>query len=120
VLPEHLHMIWTSPSRDDDYSGRWRLIKAHFSRRLANTGTCLSRNAKGVYDLWQRRFWEHTLRDEADFARHVDYVHFNLVKHGLVGRVCDWPHSSFHRYVRMGVYGFEWGGVFDEVDGFGE
>jgi len=120
VLPEHLHMIWTLPPSDADYSGRWRLIKARFSRRLANTEISLSRNAKGEYDLWQRRFWEHTLRDEADFARHVDYVHFNPVKHGLVERVCDWPHSSFHRYVRMGTYGFEWGGVGDEEDGFGE
>jgi REP-associated tyrosine transposase len=120
VLPEHLHMIWTLPPSDADYSGRWRLIKARFSRRLANTEIGLSRNAKGEYDLWQRRFWEHTLRDEADFARHVNYVHFNPVKHGLVERVCDWPHSSFHRYVRRGIYGFEWGGVGDEEDGFGE
>ena len=110
VLPEHLHAIWTLPSGDDDYSGRWRAIKARFTRLLAESGVDIQRNLKGEYNLWQRRFWEHTLRDEADLRRHIEYIHFNPVKHGWAKRVRDWPHSTFHRYVRAGVYPLDWAG----------
>ena len=121
VMPEHLHAVWTLPPGDDDYAGRWRLIKSRFTRALIRTGVGLRRNEKGVYDLWQRRYWEHTVRDETDLERHVDYIHYNPVKHGHVKRVCDWPYSTFHRYVKAGVYPLDWAGVADEQEGaFGE
>ena len=111
VLPEHLHVVWTLPSGDADYAGRWRLMKSCFTRALAKTCMSLSRNAKGEYDLWQRRYWEHTIRDDTDLARHVDYIHFNPVKHGLVKRVVDWPYASFHRFVRQGICTPDWAGA---------
>jgi putative transposase len=98
------------------------LIKSTFSRSLA-TGETISKSraARGERGIWQRRYWEHTIRDEDDFARHVDYVHINPVKHGLVMRVRDWPHSSFHRLVERGVYPEDWGGdVADRSGDFGE
>ncbi|HZH81546.1 MAG TPA: transposase [Phototrophicaceae bacterium] len=101
VLPEHLHCIWTLPPGDADYSQRWRLLKSRFSRALSAGGVPVRKNAKGEYNVWQRRFWEHTVRDERDFQAHVDYIHYNPVKHGLVTRVGDWPYSSFHRFVRL-------------------
>ncbi len=111
VLPEHLHALWTLPDGDADYSGRWRAIKAGFTHELVGRGVPLARNGKGEYDLWQRRFWEHTVHDETDLARHVDTIHFNPVKHGWVEQVKDWPWSSFHRYVRRGWVEADWGGV---------
>ena len=116
VLPEHLHAIWTLPEGDDDYAGRWRMIKSHFTHALANLNAPITRNAKGEYDLWQRRYWEHTIRDALDFERHVDYIHYNPVKHGLVTQVTEWPHSSFHRYVREGKLPSDWLGT-DAKDG---
>lgn len=111
VLPDHLHAIWTLPPGDADYATRWRLIKSAFSRRLArDERVSHSRLAHGERGIWQRRYWEHTLRDEADFARHVDYIHINPVKHGLVTRVRDWAPSSFHRYVEMGIFPIDWAG----------
>jgi putative transposase len=121
VLPDHLHAILTLPSNDADYPARWRRIKGHFSRTLVDTEIGLERRRNGELALWQRRFWEHTVRDENDFSRHVDYIHFNPVKHGLVQCVRDWPHSSFHRYVREGVLSDDWAGDLGEHDaGFGE
>jgi len=111
VLPDHLHAIWTLPAGDADYSGRWQAIKAGFTRDLVAGGMPLVRHDKGEYDLWQRRFWEHTVRDESDLAAHVEYIHFNPVKHGLVERVKDWPWSSFHQYVRRGWLAEDWGGI---------
>ncbi len=110
VLPEHLHVVMTLPPDDADFSGRWRRIKSWFTREVVRSGKAISRDRRGEYVLWQRRFWEHTVRDEADFARHVDYIHFNPVKHGLVPRVSGWPHSSFHKYVRDGILPQDWGG----------
>jgi putative transposase len=105
VLPDQLHAVWTLPENDPDFATRWRLIKSAFSRSLT-TGERISRSrtAKGERGIWQRRYWEHTIRDENDFARHMDYIHINPVKHGLVPRVRDWPYSSFHRMVKLGVY----------------
>src|SRR4029453_15328773 len=100
ILPDHLHAIFTLPPGDSDFSGRWRRIKGHFSSALIDDSAQLKRRPNGDLALWQRRFWEHTIRDEDDFARHVDYIHFNPVKHALVQRVLDWPYSSFHRYVK--------------------
>ena len=109
VLPEHLHVVMTLPTDDADFSGRWRKIKSLFSRRVARS-VPLQRDPRGEYRLWQRRFWEHTIRDDLDYERHVDYIHYNPVKHGLVARVIDWPHSSFHRYVRHGILPMDWAG----------
>src|SRR3977135_1929188 len=122
VLPEHLHAVWTLPEGDADFAVRWRLIKSAFSRALPG-GEYVSRSraAKGERGIWQRRYWERTLRDEDDFARHVDYIHFNPVKHGHVGRAADWEYSSFHRSVRLGLYPADWGGDSrDEGGSFGE
>lgn len=104
VLREHLHAQWRLPEGDADYSGRWRLIKARLSRSLAKAGVATERNAKGESNVWQRRYWEHTIRDERDYESHVEYVHHNPVKHSIGRRVGDWPHSTFHRYVRRSVF----------------
>ena len=87
VLPDHLHAVWTLPAGDADYSTRWRAIKSGFVRRLRSNGIALAANLKGEHAIWQRRFWEHQIRNETDLARHVDYVHINPLKHGLVERV---------------------------------
>ncbi|MCW8307577.1 transposase [Acidiphilium sp. PA] len=121
VLPEHLHAVWTLPDGDADFSVRWALIKRGFSVRLAKgESRSASRIAKGERGVWQRRFWEHTIRDEADFRRHVDYCHFNPVKHGLVGHAGNWPFSSFRRAVARGDYPAGWGGGAEMGGGFGE
>jgi putative transposase len=122
ILPDHLHAIWTLPPGDVDYPRRWNLIKGGFSRRLPPPATrSTSKIAKREKGIWQRRYWEHTIRDDADFARHVDYIHFNPVKHGLVSRVCDWPHSSFYRFVQRGDLPLDWGGDMRDIAGtFGE
>ncbi|MEW8084682.1 MAG: transposase [Candidatus Thiodiazotropha endolucinida] len=114
LLPDHIHTIWTLPEGDFNYSQRWRAIKGNFSRRYREQveGFLVSnrsRQTRRELAFWQRRFWEHHIRDECDFIRHCDYIHFNPVKHGLVDCVLDWPWSSFHRYVRQGVYPMDWG-----------
>jgi putative transposase len=122
VLPDHLHAIWTLPEGDADFALRWRLIKSAFSRVLPRVEqiSC-GRHGKGERGIWQRRYWEHTLRDEGDFERHVNYIHYNPVKHGHVTQVKDWPYSSFHRMVQIGVYPEDWGGDhLDEGAEFGE
>jgi putative transposase len=121
ILPDHLHVVMTLPPDDADFPGRWRRIKGHFSSQLIAAYAVLKRHPNGDLSLWQRRFWEHTIRDDGDFARHVDYIHFNPVKHGLVSRVRDWPHSSFNAYVRQGILPVDWGGdVSTGGVGFGE
>ena len=111
ILPNHLHALWTLPAGDSDFATRWRLIKTTFSRGLRPIErVSASRSSKGERGIWQRRFWEHTIRDDDDFARHVDYIHFNPVKHSYVQRVRDWPFSSFLRMVRLGWYPAEWAG----------
>ncbi len=121
LLPDHLHCIWTLPPADNDFSKRWGLIKAGFSKRAKpifhrddwlNPSKIRHREST----IWQRRFWEHEIRDDADFQQHMDYIHFNPVKHGLVSRVAEWPYSTFYRYVRRGVYPAGWGSV---SEGFG-
>lgn len=112
ILPDHLHCIWTLPEGDDDFSMRWRQIKAAFSRQLPKPERrSQSRLKKGERGIWQRRFWEHAIREEVDYQRHVDYIHYNPVKHGYVMAVADWPFSSFHRFVRLGVYPSDWAGA---------
>jgi putative transposase len=111
VLPDHLHAIWSMPDGDGDFATRWRLIKSRFSHALPQgEPISASRRSKGERGIWQRRYWEHTLRDENDFARHADYIHFNPVKHGHAARVADWPFSSFHRMTKLGVYPADWAG----------
>lgn len=118
VLPDHLHAIWTLPAGDSDYSTRWAAIKANFTRRWLEQGgrevqVSSSQQQKRERGVWQPRFMEHTIRDEDDFARHVDYIHWNPVKHGYVKRPIDWPWSSLHRYVREGILPADWGCVPD-------
>jgi putative transposase len=121
ILPDHLHAVWTLPSGDADFSTRWRLIKSRFVQALPErewlSHVRIERNERGV---WQRRFWEHLIRDEADYARHVEYCYINPVKHGLVSRVRDWPHSSFHRDVRAGIIPQDWAGDVAQDGRFGE
>jgi putative transposase len=122
ILPDHLHAVWSLPEGDANFSLRWSQIKSGFSRGLsATTLRSVRQLAKREKGLWQRRYWEHAIRDEADLERHVNYIHFNPVKHGFVGRVRDWPHSSFHHYVARGDLPEDWGGDLREIDGsFGE
>lgn len=121
VLPDHLHAVWTLPPGDADFSTRWRLIKSHFARALPKkewlTSVRIARHERGI---WQRRFWEHLIRDEADYARHVEYCYINPVKHRLVSRVGDWPHWSFHRDVRAGIFPQDWAGDIEPHGMFGE
>jgi len=114
LLPDHLHCIWTLPADDTDYSMRWGWIKQRFSarirRQLVLPEPSATRRQRHESSVWQRRFWEHCIRDEADFAAHCDYIHYNPVKHGLVTAPRDWPYSTFHRLVRAGGYPPDWGG----------
>ena len=111
VLPDHLHCVIELPPDDMDFSMRWRLIKMEFSKSLPKTERRSKvRLKRGERGIWQRRFWEHLIRDEADYRAHMDYVHINPVKHGLVSRVCDWPFSTFHYLVKQGVYPGDWVG----------
>jgi putative transposase len=121
VLPDHIHAIWSLPEGDTDFSTRWSLIKSAFSRGLEDEPRSPSKIVKREKGIWQRRYWEHAIRDDADLERHVDYIHFNPVKHGHVTRVVDWPHSSFHRYVERGELVADWGGDMRDIQGpFGE
>jgi putative transposase len=111
VLPEHLHCILELPDGDNDFPLRWRLIKSEFSKSLPITERRSAvRVRRGERGIWQRRFWEHVIRDEADYTAHMDYVHINPVKHGLVSSVKDWAYSTFHHLVQQGVYPLEWAG----------
>lgn len=111
VLPDHLHALISLPEGDCNYPLRWRLIKSYFSRGLvADEARSASRWRRGERAVWQRRYWEHLIRDENDFRAHMDYIHINPVKHGLVERVVDWPFSTFHRLVEQEYYGPDWGG----------
>ena len=125
LLPDHLHMIWQLPENDADFSLRWSLIKQRVSRQCADEVSratlSQSRIKRKEGAFWQRRFWEHMIRDDTDLHHHVDYIHYNPVKHGYAKRVADWPYSSFHRYVHDGVYPKDWGGAVEALDqSFGE
>lgn len=108
VLPDHLHAVWTMPDGDANFSSAWSLIKARFSRALAKQNASLVPNALGEHSIWQRRFWEHTIRNERDLENHIAYIHYNPVKHSYVASPCEWPHSSFHRFVRDGLLPEDW------------
>ena len=112
ILPDHIHSLWTLPKGDADYSMRWRNIKRTFTQQIAldeRPAVFASRKHKGEQAIWQRRFWEHRIRDDEDFSHHVDYIHYNPVKHGYVKRPTDWAYSSIHRYIRQGVLSATWG-----------
>ena len=110
VLPDHMHCVWTLPPDDADFALRWQLIKHGFSSRLPkNEPRTSSRQRRRERGIWQRRYWEHLIRDERDYARHIDYIHYNPIKHGHVTRLADWPYSSFHRAVAAGMYPPDWG-----------
>jgi putative transposase len=128
LMPDHMHCLWTLPEGDADYATRWKVIKTEFSKRAGSTyhkqeWMTRSKRKRRESTMWQRRGWEHLIRNETDYARHFDYIHYNPVKHELVQRVQDWPYSSFHRYVKEGVYSVDWGGVvpdFGDGSEFGE
>jgi putative transposase len=121
ILPDHLHALCTLPPGDADFAMRWRLIKTGFSRNLpCGEPVSTSRQSKGERGVWQRRYWEHRIRDELDFARHVDYIHHNPRKHGHVERVADWPWSSFHRDVQAGLLPKNWAGCEESQIPMGE
>jgi len=112
ILPDHIHCLWTMPPEVSNFSIRWQLIKSYFSHRCPSKyrqQPSASRLKKQEQAIWQRRFWEHKIRDEKDFANHVDYIHYNPVKHGLVTVPGDWVHSSFHKFIKSGDYSSNWG-----------
>ncbi len=109
VLPDHMHCLWTLPPGDSDYTARWRALKKAFTRSIPpGEPRSPTRQRRGERGIWQRRFWEHTIRDDRDYAAHMDYIHFNPVKHGLVDHPADWPFSTFHRCVSQGLYPPGW------------
>jgi putative transposase len=112
LLPDHLHCIWTLPEEDSDYPTRWALIKKDFTKNIKTTSSYIPNQSRKLHregTIWQRRFWEHQIRDDIDYNNHMDYIHFNPVKHKLVASPRDWPHSTFHRLVGQGVYEEDWG-----------
>lgn len=123
VLPEHLHALITLPEGDSDFANRWMLIKAGFSRQIPNTEFINnSRASKKERGIWQRRYWEHLIRDDEDYRHHVNYIHINPVKHGHVNRAVDWPYSTIHHYIAQGLLQPDWGCSVDEFStlDFGE
>ena len=117
VLPEHLHCIWRLPEGDDDYPLRWRLLKSHFSTQIEKGETVSdSRLRKNERGIWQRRYWEHQIRDETDYQRHLDYIHFNPVKHVYVDKAVDWRYSSIHRWIKLGIYSEDWAALPDTIE----
>ena len=115
LLPDHLHCIWTLPPDDAAFGIRWAMIKRFVTKQCGpdlqrDDWMNKSKRQRKESTIWQRRFWEHQIRDERDYEIHMDYIHYNPVKHGYVKNVTDWPHSTFHRYVRQGVYGQNWAG----------
>ena len=119
LLPDHLHCMWKLPDKDADYSTRWQKIKEGFSRTIDRTilpsvESTESRKSKREAPIWQRRFWEHSIRDQVDYNRHFDYIHYNPVKHGYVNKVIEWPWSTFHRYLSQGIYDPDWGNILED------
>ncbi len=122
-MPDHLHALITLPVEDADYSKRWQLIKAKFSASIPkHEFISNARQQKRERGLWQRRFWEHLIRNDKDYEQHIDYIHYNPVKHGYVNRPVDWAYSSIHRYIKKGILSADWGSdMQDTLQGdFGE
>jgi putative transposase len=121
VSPDHMHCLWTLPAGDSDFPNRWRRIKAGFSKSLPDAGNGLRANLpEGERGIWQRGYWEHTIRDDRDYAVHLNYIHFNPVKHGLANNPSEWPFSSFRQCVVAGLYPADWLGGGDEPMETGE
>jgi putative transposase len=126
LLPDHLHCLWTLPPDDADFATRWSLVKRQVSVACGEgyrqkAWLTASKKKHRESTLWQRRYWEHQIRNEADYARHVDYIHYNPVKHGLCRMPQEWPYSTFHRYVATGMLPADWGANVPRIDGeFGE
>ena len=114
ILPDHLHTLWTLPEDDDNYPQRWRSIKSQFTRSIKAQGCPIKQNKRREHNVWQRRYWEHTIKDNHDLQRHIDYIHYNPVKHGHVSKVNDWKYSSFHQYVANGILDKTWGSEYKE------
>ena len=109
VLPEHMLWLWRMPEGDADFATRWRRIKTDFSRSLPRTERrSVVRAGRGERGIWQRRYWEHQIHNERSLQSHMDYIHFNPVKHGWAKRPVDWPHSSFPEHVARGTYPADW------------
>jgi len=111
VLPDHIHAIWELPPNDQDFPKRWRLIKTGFTKQISiadDLPNPVSRQRKNERTIWQRRYWEHTIRDDTDLDRHIDYIHFNPVHHGLSKYPHEWKHSTFLRFVEEGYYPVDW------------
>jgi putative transposase len=118
LMPDHLHMLWKLPESDTDYSQRISLIKRRFTYTYLRNGgeestSTTSRQRQRVRGVWEKRFWEHTIRDARDFHLHLDYIHMNPVKHGLASSPSDWKWSSFHRFVERDWYEPDWSGRTD-------
>ena len=127
LLPDHLHCIWTLPPNDAAFGVRWAMIKRAVTKKCApdlyrDDWMNESKRRRKESTIWQRRFWEHLIRDDRDYEKHMDYIHYNPVKHGFVKSVIEWPYSTFHRYMRQGIYGADWAGVNArrEDENFGE
>ncbi|MCX7380813.1 MAG: transposase [Alphaproteobacteria bacterium] len=121
VLPDHMHCLWTLPEDDTNFAGRWWAIKTHFSKGVpGDAARSASRQKKGERGIWQRRYWEHTIRDDRDYAVHMDYIHFNPVKHGLAAAPAEWPYSTFRRCAAAGVYPADWAGEDVKIGEAGE
>lgn len=121
LLPDHLHCIWTLPIGDADNATRWGRIKRAVSLACGSSyrrpeWLSASKRSHRESTIWQRRYWEHQIRDDRDFARHMDYVHYNPFKHGLCKHVAAWPFSTFHRYVAQGFYSSNWSGNPDAME----
>ena len=123
LLPEHLHCVWALPENDSDFSTRWSFLKRTFTRLYLGAGGTqgtknASRKARHEAGIWQRRFWEHLIRDDKDYYNHLDYLHYNPVKHGLVKSPAEWKWSTFAKYVKAGLYPEDWGETLpDNVNG---
>ena len=121
IMPDHLHAIWTLPEGDTDFSTRWGLIKSGFSRGVETTEKIsASRRSKGERGIWQRRFWEHQIMNDEDYQHHIDYIHYNPVKHGYVTKPSAWRWTSLHRYIKQGVVAEDWAVEVQSKGSFGE
>jgi putative transposase len=123
VMPDHLHCILTMPPNDVDFATRWRLIKTWFTKHVPATLRAApnsNRAARGEQAVWQHRYWEHLIRDDLDYARHLDYIHYNPVKHGLVVSALDWPYSSLRHHIDAGSYPPDWGQGEMDFEGIGK
>ena len=114
IMPDHLHTVWKLPENDDNYTQRWQCIKSKFTRELKAKKVALIKNQRGEYNVWQRRYWEHTIQNEQDLIRHIDYIHYNPVKHGYVTSPSEWHYSSIHRFIEKGHLPKDWGTTYSQ------